>query len=202
MNHSISIYYPVKLTTCLYLLQVATQLLAESKICKGYGPLVDSLRKNGKLFALTEEQKKLVDEGDSNPQVVRSVRRLVACILLQITKNLFALIDRSDKNEVDESFIFIMTQFAIQNDPAIGQELESSEMFAEQCKAMLTAPIFDTSQMKEMMEKLKNTAIDMGEERLEKAGKGWARVCAYGGHIPTSTDEEGDEGQAVVTSEE
>lgn len=110
---------------------------------------------------MTEEQKKLVDEGHSNPQVVRSVRHLVACTLLQIVKNLFAQIDHWKKIEVNESFIQVMTQLAI------GQELESSEMmFADECKAMLTAPLFDKSRLDEMLEKLKWTAIRMSYERM------------------------------------
>ena len=163
-NHEIKRHYPPpNLTTCVYLWQIATKLLAESQIYKGCGPLVESLRRNGELITMTEEQKKLVDEGHSNPQVVRSVSRLVACTLLQIVKNLLAQIDHWKKIEVYESFIQVMTQLAI------GQELESSEMmFADECKAMLTAPLFNKSQLDEMLEKLKWTAIRMSYERMRQ----------------------------------
>ena len=69
---------------------MAVKLLTENKSAKGFGPLVESLIKNGNLVTLTEEQQKLVDEGDSNPEVVKSVRRLFAYALLQIMKNVIA----------------------------------------------------------------------------------------------------------------
>lgn len=114
-------------------------------------------------------------------------------------KNLFAQIDHSDENEVNESFLHVMIQIAI------GQEqLEfAGMMFADQCKAMLTAPVYDQKQLAGMMENLKNAAIRMGEERLWKVGQGWRQDeyegrNGWGGGVCIDTensDDDDDDGQ-------
>lgn len=82
-----------QLVVIVHLLQVAAQLLLtdedKNNCNKGYGPIVESMI-NAKFITLTEEQEKIVTEGKSNPEVVRAARRLCACTILQVMKNLVA----------------------------------------------------------------------------------------------------------------
>ena len=178
---------------------MAVKLLTESK-SKGYGPLVESLRKNGNLLTLTEEQQKLVDEGDSNPEVVKSVRRLFAYALLQIMKNVIAQRDYLQFKEVDESYIEVLIKLALINEPA-ALEQDQASTFDDQCKAMLSAPVFDQSQVKEMQSKLKDTAKKMSEAREKKKDESeGAEECKQIANV-NSKEQEGGQG-AAVTSED